>query len=197
LFIAYVKSSGELNFEGNNSALFRACGAITNDEQKSLLEIYKEVKLFADPRIKTQEGLREKRRNNAKLGGIAKGLASAKPNAKILAEQKVSKRSAKSELELELELESKKDLKEKVSKDTKKCFGENGKVLLKDEEYQKLVAIFGETATKDKIQNLENYILSKGRKYASHYHTILNWERKNEPEKKGKVEIDNLFGEKE
>lgn len=122
LFIAYVKSSGELNFEGNNSALFRACGAITDDEQKSLLEIYKEVKLFADPRIIKQVEVREIRRKNAQLGGIAKGLASAKPNAKILAEQKVSKRSAKSESELELESESKRELKEeeKVSKDTKK-----------------------------------------------------------------------------
>ncbi len=113
LFIAYVKSSGELNFEGNNSALFRACGAITDDEQKSLLEIYKEVKLFADPRIMKQVEVRETRRKNAQLGGIAKGLANAKPNAKILAEQKVSKRSAKSELELESELELKEELKEK------------------------------------------------------------------------------------
>lgn len=113
LFIAYVKSSGELNFEGNNSALFRACGAITDDEQKSLLEIYKEVKLFADPRIIKQVEVRETRRKNAQLGGIAKGLANAKPNAKILAEQKVSKRSAKSELELESELDLKEELKEK------------------------------------------------------------------------------------
>ncbi|GEM_PF-5631013 len=114
LFIAYVKSSGELNFEGNNSALFRACGAITDDEQKSLLEIYKEVKLFADPRIMKQVEVRETRRKNAQLGGIAKGLANAKPNAKILAEQKVSKRSAKSELELESD--SERELKEE--KDT-------------------------------------------------------------------------------
>ncbi len=114
LFIAYVKSSGELNFEGNNSALFRACGAITDDEQKSLLEIYKEVKLFADPRITKQVEVRETRRKNAQLGGIAKGLANAKPNAKILAEQKVSKRSAKSELELESD--SERELKEE--KDT-------------------------------------------------------------------------------
>ena len=55
---------------------------------------------------------------------------------------------------------------------------------MKDEEYQKLVATFGETATEDKIQNLENYILSKGKKYASHYHTILNWERKDSKQSK-------------
>lgn len=116
LFIAYVKSSGELNFEGNNSALFRACGAITDDEQKSLLEIYKEVKLFADPRIIKQVEVREIRRKNAKLGGIAKGLANAKPNAKILAVQKVSKRSAKSELELDSERELEKEKDTIVSK---------------------------------------------------------------------------------
>jgi hypothetical protein len=212
LFIAYVKSSGELNFEGNNSALFRACGAITNDEQKSLLEIYKEVKLFADPRIKTQEGLREKRRNNAKLGGIAKGVANAKPNAKpnakILAEQKVSKRSAKSELELELELESKKELKEKRENNGDKSpddfeqvwtlYQKKGNrktslvkwIKLKEEDKQlalsKIPAYVKSTPDKQYRKNFETWI----------YQECWNDEVvQGEQKTGGKVDFNNLFGD--
>jgi len=54
-------------------------------------------------------------------------------------------------------------------------------VLLTPEQYQKLIDQFGEKATKEKIEALNNYIESKGRKYKSHYHTILNWSRKDPP----------------
>lgn len=58
-------------------------------------------------------------------------------------------------------------------------YGEFKNVKLTDEEYQKL---------KDKnllpyIETLSSYMASKGKKYKSHYATILNWSRK-EPEKK-------------
>lgn len=51
-------------------------------------------------------------------------------------------------------------------------------VLLTPDEHQKLVATFGAQLTKDKIQNLNDYCMSKGTKYKSHYHTILSWSRK-------------------
>lgn len=50
-------------------------------------------------------------------------------------------------------------------------------VFLSSDEYKKLIAKFGEQTTKDKIEVLNNYVGSKGAKYKSHYHTILNWER--------------------
>lgn len=52
-------------------------------------------------------------------------------------------------------------------------------VLLTDDEYGKLLCQFGAKATKEKIEDLNNYIWSTGRKYKSHYHTILSWDRKN------------------
>lgn len=54
-------------------------------------------------------------------------------------------------------------------------------VFLTKNEYKKLVDKFGEDITKDKIEELNNYIESKGKEkeYKSHYHTILCWDRKN------------------
>ncbi len=54
-------------------------------------------------------------------------------------------------------------------------------VFLTKDEYKKLIDKFGEGITKDKIEELNNYIKSKGKEkeYKSHYHTILNWDRKN------------------
>lgn len=57
----------------------------------------------------------------------------------------------------------------------KKDFGESGLVKLTGEEYSKLVQRFGQAGAEAKISHLENAIGSKGYKYKSHYHTILNW----------------------
>ena len=51
-------------------------------------------------------------------------------------------------------------------------------VLLTPKEHELLVAVFGEAGTKERIENLNSYLGSKGDKYKSHYHTILNWERR-------------------
>lgn len=55
-------------------------------------------------------------------------------------------------------------------------------VLLNDTEYSKLIEKLGKQKTSQAIDNLNNYIGSKGKKYKSHYHTILSWERKNNKE---------------
>jgi hypothetical protein len=51
-------------------------------------------------------------------------------------------------------------------------------VKLKPEEHEKLKQRYGEDMTKTMIERLNNYIGSKGVKYKSHYHTILNWANK-------------------
>jgi hypothetical protein len=48
-------------------------------------------------------------------------------------------------------------------------------VHLTDEEHEKLLERLGEKNTKEMIERLNNYIGSKGKRYKSHYHTILNW----------------------
>lgn len=62
----------------------------------------------------------------------------------------------------------------------KYIYGEFKNVKLSKEEHEKLVAEFGESGTKDKIESLSQYVASKGKKYSSHYATILSWERKND-----------------
>lgn len=65
------------------------------------------------------------------------------------------------------------------TKPTKDIYGEFGNVRLTSEELQKLKDLFGEAGTNEMIENLSQYIASKGKKYSSHYATILSWERKN------------------
>lgn len=64
---------------------------------------------------------------------------------------------------------------ENISKDKNKYMDF---VFLSDDEYKKLVAKFGENFVQEKIAALNDYIGSKGTRYKSHYHTILNWMRR-------------------
>jgi len=73
----------------------------------------------------------------------------------------------------------------KAKKDDKKPYGEFQNVLLTDAEYQRLQLRFGDELT-NKIENLSAGIASKGYKYRSHYAAILNWDRRDEKDAKGK-----------
>lgn len=64
------------------------------------------------------------------------------------------------------------NIKEKINK--KEKYGEFENVLLTDEEYHKLE----ESNLLTYIDTLSNYIASKGKRYKSHYATILNWSRR-------------------
>lgn len=75
--------------------------------------------------------------------------------------------------EKDKEEDKEKDLLRKKSEKTP--FGELGTVKLTENEYSKLVQRYGQAETEAKISRLENYILSKGVRYKSHYHTILTW----------------------
>jgi hypothetical protein len=66
-----------------------------------------------------------------------------------------------------------KESKEKKSKVNKINYAEY--VSMTNDEYQKLLAAYGEEATKKMIEILDNYKGSTGKKYKSDYRTILNW----------------------
>lgn len=57
-------------------------------------------------------------------------------------------------------------------------------VFLTPKEYYTLFEKFGEQGRMDRIAALNDYIGSKGKKYKSHYHTILTWERRDGGETK-------------
>ena len=65
-------------------------------------------------------------------------------------------------------------------------YGEHGNVILTDEEYVKLQQRFPDY--EKRIENLSAYMASKGKKYKSHYATILNWA--NMDSKKSKSDTD-------
>lgn len=73
--------------------------------------------------------------------------------------------------------------KSSPKKPAKKKYAEH--VSLTEEEYQKLVAQFGKEGTQDKIENLNLYKGSKGKKYKSDYMTILSWHKKELKQKGG------------
>lgn len=58
-------------------------------------------------------------------------------------------------------------------------YGEFNNVLLSDDEFKKLQDKFIDWQSR--IDELSYYLESKGAKYKSHYATILNWSRKNQP----------------
>ncbi len=60
----------------------------------------------------------------------------------------------------------------------KKPYGEGGFCLLTDEEYQKLTDKFGAAGAAERCDKLSTYVGSKGKRYKSHYLTILNWENR-------------------
>lgn len=64
-------------------------------------------------------------------------------------------------------------------------------VLLTDIEYAKLKTKFGENEANKWIERLNNYIGSKGKKYKSHYMTILNWNNMQEDKNNGKNQQSN------
>ena len=63
--------------------------------------------------------------------------------------------------------------------DKKNIYGSFSNVTLTDDELQKLKERFSDW--QKKIDDLSAYIASRGKRYASHYATILTWARRDEP----------------
>lgn len=64
-----------------------------------------------------------------------------------------------------------------IKKNIKKKYGENENVLFTDEEYEKVKAYFPNDYT-ERIQALDDYIQSKGKKYKDFFATLKTWARK-------------------
>ena len=74
-----------------------------------------------------------------------------------------------------------KKIKEKKIKENKERERYGDYVLLTPQEYEKLLDKGMTPEERDRyIELLDNYIGSKGKKYKSHYHTILNWYRRDQ-----------------
>lgn len=71
-------------------------------------------------------------------------------------------------------------------KPEKQAYGEFGQVRLTEEEYTKLVQQLGKDEATALIEDLDGYVTSTGKKYKSHYATLLNWWRKDRSRGTGK-----------
>ena len=81
--------------------------------------------------------------------------------------------------------------KNKENKDIKK-YGEFENVTLSEEEYQKVI----DQKLDPYIERLSAYIAQTGKRYKSHYATILNWSRKDStPKRSGRVELQTEYKE--
>lgn len=69
----------------------------------------------------------------------------------------------------------------------KNTYGEFKNILLYDEEHKKLIEKLGPEITTSLIEQLGGYIASKGKRYHSHYATILNWSRPRADKPKRKI----------
>ena len=65
-----------------------------------------------------------------------------------------------------------------INKKEGKKFGEFQNVILTDAEYEKLIEKLGDDKTGQLIENLSEYVHSKGKRYKSHYATILQWSKR-------------------
>jgi len=163
-FMWESKERGKL--EGTMEELAKILNSTNGDFEQFLKDV--ETHKFCDVRIcNTNVTLinrrmyrEQKERENTRLR-----VARLRSNAKCNASVTVLSSSSSS-------------LKENIIKE-KTSFGEFQNVKLTDSEYQKLLSLFGPDQCKEKIETLSQYIASKGKKYSSHYATILSWERKN------------------
>lgn len=114
--------------------------------------------------IKNEEERREQNR-------LAQSRFRAKNHSLVSNSKQASAESA--HVAIAVDIDRTKDVSVSVKKEIySEC------VKLTKDEYSKLTEQFGIEGTNERIKNLNDYVMSKGAKYKSHYHTILNWERK-------------------
>lgn len=84
--------------------------------------------------------------------------------------------------------------REKKTPPPKNKYGELNNVLLKEHEYNKLIESFTKETIDKYIYNLSLYIANKGKKYKSHYLTLLQWMSKDNV---AKVDLNSVVTESE
>ena len=179
----YFVSEGNLPVE--RSRLYRICRAFTVEEQSAVnfiverffkeengqiynkradKELSKRKKFIESQQVKSKLGVEArwgKQEINILPGGMPTGMPVGLPLPSSSSSSSLSSTSSP----------------KKKTKEKKNIYLDF--VSLTDQEHKKLIDKFGEPGTQTRIEKLNNYIGSKGIKYKSHYHTILNWEAKN------------------
>lgn len=106
-------------------------------------------------------------------------------NGEVTHEKHLGNTEIEKELDKEIDKEIEKEIdkpKRKKAAPSKKKFGCLDNVLLTQDEYVKLSERFPDDLD-DRIEKLSLYVESTGKKYKSHYATIIMWAKKDDPKK--------------
>ena len=74
----------------------------------------------------------------------------------------------------------------KIKEPAKNSYGEFGNVKMTTAEFEKLVQAVGAERANALIEELSSYLASSGKRYKSHYATLLNWGRRKDKENEPK-----------
>lgn len=74
----------------------------------------------------------------------------------------------------------------KITEPAKNSYGEFGNVKMTTAEFEKLVQAVGAERANTLIEELSSYLASSGKRYKSHYATLLNWGRRKDKESEPK-----------
>ena len=79
-------------------------------------------------------------------------------------------------------LESRPSADTKITEPAKNTYGEFSNVKMTTAEFEKLVQAEGAEHANELIEELSSYLASSGKRYKSHYATLLNWGRRKDKE---------------
>ena len=127
------------------------------------------------------EKTRYARSEAGKLGGAPKGNKNASKNKQNKQEQtetnknKQNKHEVEVEVEVEVEDEVEKKKKSGQAAPVRHHFGANGKVLLTDDDLEKLYEAHGQEDTRAAIEIMDGYLTANGRSYKNYRQALENW----------------------
>lgn len=176
MLVESIDHEGGLRFNETIPYNVNMLATITNtnpDVVKSAMEVFTQlnmIEVLADETIFMNEVER--------LIGTETYWAEQKRKQRQTSVDNVLLLSNVSNQEIEKEIEKDKEIKEKPVK-----IKYADRVSMTEEEYQKLIAEYGEQLTKDKITDLDLWKGSKGKSTKSDYLTIKTWIRKEEKNK--------------
>lgn len=81
-------------------------------------------------------------------------------------------------------MESRTSADTKIDGPAKNSYGEFGNVKMTTSEFEKLVQAEGADRANALIEELSSYLASSGKRYKSHYATLINWGRRKDKEQK-------------
>ena len=163
--IETLREQEEYRWKASDKHLLSFCFSNGEDKVNQVIDMCLDVGLLViddedfihseslTKRMKMKEEIAEKRRAAGRKGGSSKTQANAK--------QKASKES-----------------KKKVNEKEKKRERHLDHVLLKDDDYKRLIQDYGQAVVDSKIEDLDNYIGSTGRNYKDHNKTLRGWLKK-------------------